>query len=104
MIGSGIFVLIILPIIGTFISLIIDDLLNFPNIIISPFNYIPSSIILIFGFIWALWSNVAIYKLGEGSPVPRKDTETIKLVRNGPYKYSRNPTGLEPIVDFLGLC
>lgn len=90
-IGSGIFVVIILPIIGIFISLIIDKLLGLPKLINEPYNYILGIVILIIGFPWAIWSNAAIYKFGEGSPVPRNDTQTIKLVKEGPYKYTRNP-------------
>ncbi|MFW9946510.1 MAG: methyltransferase family protein [Candidatus Odinarchaeota archaeon] len=91
LIGSGILVLIIFPLICILISLLIDNLLNLPKLINPPYNYIPSIMIFAIGLFWAIWSNVAIYKLGEGSPVPGNDTQTIKLVKNGPYKYTRNP-------------
>lgn len=103
LIGSGIFVLAILPTIGIIISLILDNFLSLPRIINPPYNFIPGIIMLTIGLFWGVWSNVAIYMLGEGSPVPRNDTQTIKLVKAGPYKYTRNPMIFGYVLMWYGL-
>lgn len=101
---SGILVLLIIPGICIFLALIIDNLVKFPPILLFPFNIIISIILFGFGFFWAGWSNVMIYREGEGSPVPRKGVQTKKLVVKGPYKYSRNPMVFGYLLIWLGLC
>ncbi len=91
LVWSGIMVIVLLPTIGVLISLFIDSIIGITSFITYPINLIGSFIILPIGLFWALWSNYSIYKIGEGSPVPTKDTETQKLVIVGPYKYTRNP-------------
>ncbi len=100
---SGIYVIIVLPIIGVLVSLYLDSLLGFPEIILYPINIIISIIFLAIGFYWAIWSNVELYKMGKGSPVPLKGTHTTVLVAKGPYKYSRNPMIFGYILIWIGL-
>ena len=103
LIGSGIYVIIILPIIGIFFSLLMDNLLNLPKIIPPPYNLVVAPIIIIVGFFWAIWSNIEIYKRGSGSPVPFKDTHTLSVVVSGPYKYTRNPMVFGYVLIWIGL-
>jgi len=103
LIGSGIFVVIILPLIGIIIALLIDDLLRLPRLLIFPVNLIVAIPIIAWGFFWSLWSNYELYKVGEGSPIPRKDIHTIKVVTSGPYKYCRNPMIFGYIFLWIGL-
>jgi len=103
LIGSGIYVMIILPIIGILVSMALNNLLNLPKIIPTPYNFVVAAIILIVGFFWAIWSNIEIYKRGNGSPVPFKDTHTLNIVTSGPYKYTRNPMIFGYILIWIGL-
>jgi len=103
LIGSGIYVIIILPVIGILVSMAMDNLLNLPKIIPTPYNLVVAPIILITGFFWGIWSNIEIYKRGDGSPVPFKDTHTLYVVRSGPYKYTRNPMIFGYVLIWIGL-
>ncbi len=95
--------MIMLPIIGIFISMAMDNLLNLPKIIHTPYNLVVAPIILIVGFFWAIWANIEIYKRGNGSPVPFKDTHTLNVVSSGPYKYTRNPMIFGYVLILIGL-
>jgi protein-S-isoprenylcysteine O-methyltransferase Ste14 len=100
---SGIYVVIVLPVIGILVSLYLDSLFGLSEIIPSPINILVAVIFLAIGFFFAIWSNFEIYKTGKGSPVPLKGTHTKELVIKGPYKYSRNPMVFEYILFWLGL-
>lgn len=56
---------------------------------------VASAIIFIIGIIFAIWSNITLYKIGKGGPFEGAGVEispkTQKLVITGPYKYTRNP-------------
>ena len=103
LIGSGIFVLIILPLIGIIIALFIDNIFRLPQLVVFPINLIVAIPIVVCGFFWGMWSNYELYKVGEGSPIPRKDIHTIKVVTSGPYKYCRNPMIFGYIFLWIGL-
>lgn len=100
---SGVYVVIVVPIIGILVSLYLDSLFNFPKLILYPINIIVAIIILINGFFWAIWSNFELYKRGKGSPVPLKGTHTTVVVISGPYKYTRNPMIFGYILLWIGL-
>jgi protein-S-isoprenylcysteine O-methyltransferase Ste14 len=100
---SGIYVVIILPIIAIYVSFFVDSLINVPWIIPFPINLIIAIIAFIVGFFWAIWSNVSLFKKGEGSPVPLKETQTKVLVMEGPYKYTRNPMIFGYVLFWIGL-
>ncbi|MFX1274480.1 MAG: methyltransferase family protein [Promethearchaeota archaeon] len=103
LIWSGILVVVVLPIIGIMISVLIDNLFAFPQLISFPFNIIIAIPLLLWGFFWAIWSNIELYKVGQGSPIPREDIHTIKVVSSGPYKYCRNPMIFGYIFLWVGL-
>ena len=103
LIVSGIYVIIILPIIGVFISLYIDAFFGFSILITTPFNIIIAVIFLVVGFFWAIWANIELYRMGQGSPVPFKETQTRILVIRGPYEYTRNPMVFGYILIWIGM-
>ncbi|MFX1380293.1 MAG: methyltransferase family protein [Promethearchaeota archaeon] len=103
LIFSGIYVVIILPLIGIFVSLYLDTLFSFPRIIPYPINVLVAVIFLLTGLSFAIWANFEIYQTGKGSPVPFKGTHTIELVIKGPYKYSRNPMVFGYILFWISL-
>ena len=59
------------------------------------FRIVLSLPIFLIGVVFAIWSNIFMFKFGEGGPAdifnipisPR----TKKLITNGPYRYCRNP-------------
>jgi protein-S-isoprenylcysteine O-methyltransferase Ste14 len=100
---SGILVVIILPLFAINVSIFIDSLLGISNFIPIPINFLLATLFLINGFFWAIWSNLSIFRIGRGSPVPLKGTQTTVLVVKGPYKYTRNPMVFGYISIWIGL-
>lgn len=49
----------------------------------------------IVGIIFAIWSNISMFKIGKGGPTDGFNIaispRTKKLVTSGPYEYTRNP-------------
>ena len=103
LIWSGILVLVILPLLGTFASIFLDNLFNLPRLLEFPFNLIIGLPILAWGFFWSLWANIELYKVGKGSPIPGNEIHTKKVVNSGPYKYCRNPMIFRYIFLWVGL-
>jgi len=103
LIWSGLLVVIIVPIIGCIISFNLDNIFGIKIHILFPLNLILALIILCNGFFWAIWSNVELYRIGKGSPVPLPGIQTEFLVAKGPYKYTRNPMIFGYIFIWIGL-
>ena len=100
---SGVFFVVILPIIVSFVGYFFDILIRIPKIFIFPINLIIGLPFAVIGFFWGIWSNLDLFRTGKGSPVPGKDTETIFLVNSGPYKYCRNPMIFGTYFIYVGL-
>lgn len=103
LIGSGILVIVIFPVIAIYVSLFLDSWFNFPKPLPEPINYAVAAVFYAFGLFWAIWSNIDLFRKGEGTPVPREDTQTRKLVVNGAYKYCRNPMVFGYLLFWVGL-
>nr|MDO8079429.1 isoprenylcysteine carboxylmethyltransferase family protein [Candidatus Freyarchaeota archaeon] len=103
LIGGGILFVVILPIICIYVSQLIDSWFGFPKLIPMPFNFVIAAIFFAVGFFWAIWSNVNLFRKGEGTPVPTSETQTRKLVLNGAYKYTRNPMMFGYLLILIGL-
>ena len=52
------------------------------------------------GLLFLLWSVSAFWFVGIGTPVPF--ASPIKLVTNGPFKYTRNPIKLGAVLFYFG--
>lgn len=54
-----------------------------------------AAVLFSFGMCFAIWSLVALYKIGKGGPLQGAGIEVSpkskKLVITGPYRYTRNP-------------
>jgi protein-S-isoprenylcysteine O-methyltransferase Ste14 len=103
LIGGGILFVVILPVICIYVSQLIDSRFGFPQLIPIPFNFVIAAIFFVVGFFWAIWSNVDLFRKGEGTPVPMSETQTRKLVVDGAYKYTRNPMMFGYLLILIGL-
>lgn len=103
LICGGILFGVILPIICIYVSQLVDIWFGSPKLIPMPFNFVISAIFFAVGFFWAIWSNVNLFRKGEGTPVPTSETQTRKLVVNGAYKYTRNPMMFGLLLILIGL-
>jgi protein-S-isoprenylcysteine O-methyltransferase Ste14 len=61
-----------------------------------------SLLVTLVGAALVVWSVQTLYVLGKGTPAPM--TATQRLVRAGPYRYSRNPMTLGAGLFYLGLA
>lgn len=93
-IGSLVFIILIPYIIYVFSVtelLILNSVLFVPDLI----KYMISIPLFIIGSIFAIWSNVDLFKIGQGGPADlfniKVSPRTKKLVVIGSYKYTRNP-------------
>ena len=64
-------------------------------------NYILGGLLMVVGFFFALWSIVAQFSRGRGTPLPILPTQ--KLLIDGPFRYCRNPMTFGTIVAYLGI-
>ncbi len=70
------------------VSLWVDKVLNLPAVLSAPLNIIFSIALLGFGIVLTLWS-VIYFIRSRGTPVPFNPPP--QLVKEGPYRYVRNP-------------
>jgi len=84
------------------ISLWLDKVLRFKGFVSHPLNLIISIPLIIFGFLLTLWCVLTFFKK-KGTPVPFNPPP--KLIKEGPYKYVRNPmlTGLFILMFGIGI-
>ena len=95
--------MVVLPVVGVYASLLMDSWLGLPRMVPKPFNLVAAVVLLGVGFFWALWSNVDLFRKGEGTPVPTQETETKRLVTSGAYRYTRNPMFFGYMLIWFGL-
>ena len=93
-VGISIFIIII-PSLIYFISQIENSFFSI-QIINSYFIRFPIFVILfIIGLIFTIWSNIDLFKIGEGGPTDifyiEISPRSKKLVISGPYRFTRNP-------------
>ena len=84
------------------LSVALDKALGLPVLFNTPFNFIVAGISFVTGVILWLWTYEQLSRLGEGSPSPTAG-RTMKLVRTGIYKYSRNPSLFGKLLGFLAV-
>jgi len=87
--------LILIPSLLISISRNFDNFWHF-NFLISLITRLCISIpIFILGIVFAIWSNISLFIIGEGGPTDAFNyaisPRSQKLVIAGPYKYTRNP-------------
>lgn len=72
-----------------------DHLIDIQLIPIAGLRLTVAVILLLFGLMFALWSNLILNTIGKGGPLEVAGIEvtpkTQNLVVTGPYKYTRNP-------------
>ncbi|MBN2016907.1 MAG: isoprenylcysteine carboxylmethyltransferase family protein [Candidatus Cloacimonetes bacterium] len=71
-------------------------------------RYIISSLFCIAGAIFMLWSNIYLFKIGKGGPAEAYgislSPKTKKLVKTGPYRYSRNPMVFGALTFYVSIA
>lgn len=80
----------------------LDEWFHWPQIKLDPINLILGWSCILAGWLFAIWSIYAQFKIGRGTPVPLMATQ--KLVIQPPYSYCRNPMALGAIVMYLGVA
>ena len=100
---SGIFIVVILPILMILLANFLDDLFGWPKLLSHPWNFVVATPVLIIGFFWAIWANIDLFTKGKGSPIPTESTQTKIMVASGPYRYCRNPMIFGTFLIFAGL-
>lgn len=84
-----------------------DRILGFPRLSLSLLNAILASALLLGGLTIATISGLMLLRSGRGVPYGDavKSLQTTQLVKNGPYRFSRNPMilGYALILSSVGL-
>lgn len=97
---SGILFILVNPLLLVMVSML-DSLLGLPRFILEPLNLIIGSILVLFGFSFALWAVITLYREGRGTPTPIAPPK--RLVTSPPYNLCRNPMALGTILLYLGI-
>ena len=98
--GFSLFI-IIFPLGIYLLSQLLDNLFNLPRINIFWLNLPVGLSIGVFGWLLSFWSVYAQYKYGGGTPAPFMPP--VRLVTQGPYRYSRNPMALGNMIFYIGI-
>jgi protein-S-isoprenylcysteine O-methyltransferase Ste14 len=71
-------------------------------VILWPFLISPGLgvVVMVLGLILLLWTAIAQWVLGQGTPAPVAPTQ--RLVTGGPYRFCRNPIQLGAMIYYLG--
>jgi protein-S-isoprenylcysteine O-methyltransferase Ste14 len=92
---GGLLVVILVPSIIFVISALFDNIIKLEIIKNQIIRMITIPILVIFGFIYGIWSIIIQNTIGKGGPVEIGNIEispkTKNLVISGPYKNTRNP-------------
>ena len=98
--GFSLFI-VIFPLVIYFLSQIFDNIFDLPRISLLWFNLPIGLTVGVFSWLLSFWSVYAQYKYGEGTPAPFMPP--IRLVTQGPYRYSRNPMALGNMIFYIGI-
>jgi protein-S-isoprenylcysteine O-methyltransferase Ste14 len=77
---------------------------KFPD---KPYNYAISIALFLTGAFWMVWATTYLVYRGEGSPIEafgKAIEPTKKIVKTGPFKYTRNPMMFGFFVILLGMA
>ncbi len=92
--GIGIFIILI-PYIIWHLSSMDNQIFRTPIVPVDTANIIIAAPIFVIGVIFLVWSNIFLVLKGRGGPTNigklSVSPKTKILVREGPYKYTRNP-------------
>jgi protein-S-isoprenylcysteine O-methyltransferase Ste14 len=87
--------MVLIPCIIWYISFLDYQFFRIPIVPVNNLNIVIAAPIFVIGVMFVTWSNVFLLKKGKGGPTDigplTVSPRTIKLVTDGPYKYTRNP-------------
>jgi protein-S-isoprenylcysteine O-methyltransferase Ste14 len=99
--GLALIFILAIPLFIIFVCPAIDKFLRLPHFYYGLQNVITGLVLVIAGFIFAMWSILAQFTIGRGTPIPMMPTQ--KLVISRPFNYCRNPMTLGTILLYLGI-
>lgn len=80
----------------------LDRTLRLPRLPGGRLLQVLGGLMTVAGWLLAMWSIAAQFRLGRGTPVPLMPTQ--RLVVEPPYTYTRNPMALGAIMMYLGVA
>jgi len=102
LIPAGLLFLILIPYVLLVVSPSLDARLGLDLLSPGPAGMVMGAILLVAGLSFAMWSILAQFTRGRGTPLPLMPTQ--KLLTTGPFQYCRNPMTLGTIAAYLGLA
>lgn len=95
-------------VLGPCVMLVLKYFFSAPFLPENSFMVYVGYILCVLGAFFAIWSNVALVRIGKGGagvigPI-KLMTETTHLVTTGPYALCRNPMHLGVILFYLGIA
>ena len=98
--GSSLFYFV-LPFVILFVANFLDEAFGFPRFYLFPLNFVVGLVIGFFGWFLSFWSVYAQYRYGGGTPA--SFLPPVRLVTEGPYRFSRNPMALGNMFFYIGI-
>jgi protein-S-isoprenylcysteine O-methyltransferase Ste14 len=90
----------LIPMLDQGLELLVRDWAGIFGLMLFPFGLVLGVVVWGSGFAFAIWSFVALYRIGKGSPAPFLPTKNLVIV--GPYRHSRNPMAFGVAITYLG--
>lgn len=100
-IPAGLLFVILLPFVIVRAGTSIDHWLGIQPLEFGAWNYILGGLLLVGGLTFALWTNLVQFERGRGTPLPLMPTQV--LLKDGPFRYCRNPMTFGTILAYLGI-
>jgi len=102
LIPEGILFVIVVPVLLVVTSSYIDQWLELPRFTYGLVNPLLGLALVLSGWSFSLWSILAQFSQGRGTPVPIMPTQELVVKR--PYTYCRNPMALGYIIFCFGIA
>lgn len=99
---AGVLIVLLLPLLIRWLSGLMDRGLGLRVMYNTSATGIIGLLIAVVGGVFALWPILLQLLQAQGSPIPSLPTQ--RLLRSGPFRFSRNPMALGTIILYIGLA